>query len=390
MLEPAFKDILFKLIGTRSYTGEEANIVREIIGVMESLGYDEAYVDEVGNVIGVLHGTKEGAGKCLLFDGHIDTVEAENKEEWKATDPFTPLIKDDLLYGRGASDMKGAFGSMVYGLSQLSRDSFSGDIYVSGTVHEETAEGFSILPLLKKVKPDVVIIGEATKLQVNTGQRGRGEVVLKTFGKSAHSSNPDVGINSVLKMMKALQAIEGDYVVKEDVLGKGILVLTDIISTPYPGASVIPRVCEVTFDRRLLLGETRESVLAGIDEVLAPIKKEDEAFNYELYFRENSIETYKGYEITGDKFYPPWKIDEESQIVKGALKALKSVGIDEGTSSYSFCTNGSSSAGILEIDTIGFGPGRESEAHITDEYIKISDLEKAAKGYEAIARELLQ
>lgn len=389
-MEKDFQDVLFKLLQTSSYTGKEGNVVQVILGLMEELGYDEFFVDEVGNCIGILKGTKEGANKTLLFDGHIDTVEADNVEEWTVTNPFTPLIKDGKLYGRGASDMKGAFGSMLYGLSLVDKKSFSGRIVVSGTVNEETAEGYSIQPVLERIKPDIVIIGEATNLALNIGQRGRAEIVLRTLGRSAHSANPAVGINAVLKMNKALTALEENYVIREDVLGQGILVLTDIISTPYPGESVIPRVCEATFDRRLLLGENRESVLKGLTEVLEPLKKADQDFSYEVFYRENAFKSYHGYEMKGDKFYLPWKMEETSEEVLKAGAALEKAGFKNNLSSYSFCTNGSSSCGLLGIPTLGYGPGRETEAHITNEYISVSDLEIAKKAYGVLALGLLE
>ena len=263
-------EITSKLINTRSYTGEEKYIVETIKALMETLGFDDIFVDEAGNIVGGIHGDSEG--KTILFDGHIDTVEANNISEWNNNDPFNAYVKDGKLYGRGASDMKGAFASMLYALSKIDRKKLKGKVYVSGTVNEEVAEGYTIKVVTKKLKPDLVVIGEATDLNINIGQRGRGEIYLNVFGKSAHSSNPDIGINSVLKMNKALTKIDSGYKAKEDALGKGILVLTDIISTPYPGESVIPRMCTATFDKRIILSETKEGIREDIRNILDPLK----------------------------------------------------------------------------------------------------------------------
>ena len=381
-MDKEFQKIVFQFIERKSYTGQEKSMVETVKKVMKSLDYDEIIIDDAGNIIGGIHGLEEGP--VVLFDGHIDTVEADNVSEWTES-PFSPYIADGKLFGRGTSDMKGAFAAIVYAAGTLERGKLKGSVYVSGTVHEETSEGYSINNVLDIVKPDVVVIGEATGLRINIGQRGRGEIVLETYGKSAHSSNPNIGINSVLKMNKALLAIEEKYVEKEDVLGKGVLVLTDIISTPYPGQSVIPRVCQVTFDRRLLLGETRENVLEGIEAVLESLKEQDSEFSYKLYFRENNFKTYTGFSFSGDKFYPPWKIDEEDTVVVKAKEALIKAGIKPEISVYSFCTNGSTTCGERGIKTIGFGPGREQEAHITNEFISINDLEKSIIGYRFLA-----
>ena len=381
-MDKQFQEIVFQFIKSKSYTGQERSMVEVVKKVMESLNYDEIIIDDVGNIIGSIHGLEDGP--AVLFDGHIDTVESDNFLDW-AESPFSPYIADGKLFGRGASDMKGAFAAMVFAAGTLERSKLKGSVYVSGTVHEETAEGCSINNVLDIVKPDVVVIGEATELRINIGQRGRGEIVLETYGKSAHSSNPNIGINSILKMNKALLAIKEKYVEKEDILGKGILVLTDIISMPYPGQSVIPRMCKATFDRRLLLGETRRNVLEGIESVLEPLKEQDSEFFYKLYFRENNFKTYAGFSFSGDKFYLPWKIDEKDRVVVKAKEALTKAGIEPDIGVYSFCTNGSTTCGERGIKTIGFGPGREQEAHIANEFVSINDLEKSIVGYRFLA-----
>ena len=377
------KNILFKLIDTKSYTGNEVDIVSTIKTLMEELGYDEIIIDDAGNIIGAIHGSNEGA--TILFDGHIDTVEADNILEWHNQDPFKAYEKDGKIYGRGASDMKGAFAAMLYALSQVDRQKLKGSLYISGTVNEEVAEGFTIREVTKRIKPDLVVIGEATELKVNIGQRGRGEISLTTYGKSAHSSNPDIGINAVLKMNKAISAITDKYIPDEDVLGKGILVLTDIISEPYPGESVIPRRCKATFDRRVILEETKESVIESLRNILDPIKLEDKDFEYSIDYAKNDFITYKGYKIKGDKFYPPWKISEDSDLLKRISRSFAAEDLDFKIGYYSFCTNGSSTCGIDEIETIGYGPGREVEAHITNEFIEVEQLMKAVRGYQALA-----
>jgi putative selenium metabolism hydrolase len=377
------KDILYKLINTKSYTGNEENIVNTINSIMEELGFDEIIIDEAGNIIGAIHGNQEGAN--ILFDGHIDTVEADNLMEWHNNDPFMAYEEDGKIFGRGASDMKGAFAAMLFALSTIDRNKLKGNVYISGTVNEEVAEGYTIRAVTNRIKPDLVVIGEATQLNINIGQRGRGEISLTTYGISAHSSNPSIGINAVLSMNKAISAITEKNVPLEDVLGKGILVVTDIISSPYPGESVIPRLCKATFDRRVILNETKESIIEGLRNILDEIKEKDKEFVYSIDYAKNDFTTYKGYKIMGDKFYPPWKINEDNELLKKIQKSFSEKGLKFETGYYSFCTNGSSTCGLDCIETIGFGPGREIEAHITNEFIEVEQLEKAVTGYQALA-----
>lgn len=377
------KEILTKLINTKSYTGDESNIVTTIKTIMEELCFDEIIVDIAGNIIGAIHGNHDGA--TILFDGHIDTVEAENIFEWHNHNPFDAYEKDGKIFGRGASDMKGAFAAMLVGLSSVDRNKLKGSIYLSGTVNEEVAEGYTIREVTNRLKPDLVVIGEATELKINIGQRGRGEISLTTYGRSAHSSNPDIGINAVYKMNKAISAIINQYKPGKDVLGKGILVLTDIISSPYPGESVIPRTCQATFDRRVILNETKESVLESISDILEPIRIEDVEFEYKLEYAKNDYVTYKDYKIEKDKFYAPWKINEKSEVLTKISNSFNNAGLEYKTGYYSFCTNGSSTCGIDGYKTIGYGPGREVEAHITNEFIEVEQLMEAVKGYQTLA-----
>ena len=134
-------------------------------------------------------------------------------------------------------------------------------------------------------RPDYVIIGEATNLALKIGQRGRGEIVLETIGKPAHSANPEKGINAVKKMMKLVAALEDIVPDEQPNLGKGIMELTDIVSAPFPGASVVPERCIATLDRRLLVGDTKDSVLDPIRQRIDLLSSQDPQFHAKVYFR---------------------------------------------------------------------------------------------------------
>ena len=280
--------------------------------------------------------------------------------------------------------MKGALAAMIMAAGCLASDKRpAGDVYVSGTAMEEISEGCALSYIIEKVKPDYVIIGEASLLNLNIGQRGRGEIVVRTKGKPAHSSNPEVGVNAVYKMMKLIEGIRRIPVSRHEMLGDGILELTDIISSPYPGASVVPELCTATFDRRLLINESEETVLEPIRKLIDELKKEDPQFDAEAYIAGMDLEFYTGYKTKHLKFAPAWCLDKErnAELINCALEALRTAGLDPRVSSYKFCTNGSASAGIHKIPTIGFGPCAESQAHVVDEYVEIDQLEKACAGY---------
>lgn len=376
-----------QLVNCKSYSGEE-EAVAHIIEAYGKTYFDDVQVDRLGNVCLVMNGVE--AGKTILLDGHIDTVPV-NEKKWQS-DPFQVLETEDRLIGRGTSDMKGAVASMIRAAIAFKEDTngkFKGRIVVSCSVHEETFEGIATREVSKVYQPDVVIIGEATDLNLNRGQRGRAEIVVETYGTSAHSSNPQAGVNAVLKMMDFLNEVKKVENPTHDVLGEGILVLTDIISSPYPGKSVVPDLCRVTFDRRTLVNETKESTLAPIMAILDRLAKENSDFHGKAFYAVGSEKCYTGEVIEAERFFPAWLYDESSAFVAEPLAALHEAGIPSELSHYSFCTNGSHFAGEANIPTIGFGPSLERLAHIDNEYILKDQLIKATIGYQAIIKSLL-
>ena len=378
-----------RLIQAKSYSGEEREVVEVIKEEMNRFGYDEVTVDAYGNVIGCIRGKRPGPR--ILLDGHIDTVPVQEPERW-SYDPFGGEVREDRVCGRGTSDMKGAVAAMICAAAayadNCNRD-FAGALYVAGVVYEELYEGVSARKISEFVQPDYVIIGEASNLNLKIGQRGRAEIVLETIGKPAHSANPEKGVNAVKKMMKLLAALE-DYVPEEQPeLGKGIMELTDIISAPYPGASVVPERCIATLDRRLLVGDTPESVLKPIQEHIDRLAAADPDFKAKVYLRSETKTCYTGNEIYAERFFPGWYFDRNSDFVQKSFAALQTLGRNPVITTYSFCTNGSHYAGEKGIKTLGFGPSLESLAHTVDEYVLIDQLNGSADGYMKLIDALL-
>ena len=357
---------------------------------MEENGFDQVYIDKYGNIIGKIKGKRPG--KKLLFDGHIDTVPVGNESEWTHA-PFAPETCDGKLYGRGTTDMKGAVAAYTVAACHFAKDfdrDFAGEIYVDGVVHEECFEGVAARSISEYVKPDYVVIGEASDLNLKIGQRGRAEIVLETFGKPAHSANPEKGINAVYKMAELIGEIRKLTPTEHPVLGKGILELTDVKSSPYPGASVVPEYCRATYDRRLLVGETKESVLEPIQKLLDEKMKEDPELKAKVSYAYGKEKCYTGETIQGERFFPGWLFEEDADYVQAVKKELESMGFTPKITKYNFCTNGSHYAGEANIKTIGMGPSVESLAHTVDEYCTLEALEKVAGCYYGIMKALLK
>lgn len=378
------------LIRCQSVSGQEGEAAVTLVKAMEEQGFDSVTVDKYGNVVGIIEGNRPGP--CVLLDGHIDTVPVPDASVWSVP-PFDALIKEDRIYGRGASDMKGAVAAMTAAASwfaaEQNRD-FAGRICVSGVVHEECFEGIASREISAVVKPDYVVIGEASELNLKIGQRGRAEIVVETIGKPAHSASPELGINAVHQMMRLVEGIAKLPELEQPVLGKGICVLTDIKSTPYPGASVVPSNCRVTYDRRLLVGETPESVLKPFEKLIGELEAGDPNFKAKVYFAQGQEACYTGESISGTRFFPGWLHDIEEPFLQAVLGELNSCGLSPEISHYAFCTNGSHYAGERGIPTFGFGPSKEHLAHTIDEYIEIGQLNDGTRGYYAILKALLK
>lgn len=376
-----------KLIRAESISGNEGKVAELIKTEMEKLKYDEVYIDEYGNVIGKIKGNGD---KSILFDGHMDTVGIPDPAKW-TVDPFGGIIKDGKLYGRGTSDMKCALAAMIYAAAELKENNINldGDVYIVGVVFEEIFEGMGLGKVLDHITPDLVVIGEASQFTLNIGQRGRAEIVVETQGINAHSSSPERGLNAVYKMAKLILQLQKISLPTHAKLGKAIIELTDIISSPYPGASVIPDRCKATYDRRLLVGESPESVLQSITDCIENLKLEDNSLQASVKFAEAVERTYTGAILGGERYFPAWLIDRDTKIVQKAMKGIKKAGIEPVLKCYSFCTDGSESAGRRGIPTIGIGPSLETLAHVVDEYIEICQILSAEKVYYEIVKSYL-
>lgn len=379
-----------EMIRAKSYSGQEQDAGKVLENFFRANGYDEVIRDRYGNVIGHIRGKQPGPK--ILFDGHMDTVPVTDESEWPFP-PFEAVISEGRIYGRGTSDMKGALSAMACAAAfyrEQTGGDFPGDIYVAGVVHEECFEGVAARSISEIVKPDYVVIGEASGLNLKIGQRGRAEIVVETFGRAAHSANPEKGINAVYKMAEVIQAIRKLVPPEHPVLGKGILELTDIKSSPYPGASVVPEYCRATYDRRLLTGETKEEVLRPLEELCVKLEAEDPELKVKVSFARGKEICYTGNEIEGERFFPGWLFDREEPYIQNVYHALTANGYTPEITQYNFCTNGSHYAGEAGIRTIGLGPSRENLAHTVGEYIEVDQLLKVSDCYMLVMDALLK
>jgi putative selenium metabolism hydrolase len=377
---------LADIIERPSLSRRENEVVQRIGEEMATLGYDEVLVDPLGSVVGRI-----GDGPVrIVFDSHIDTVDVGDPSSWK-TEPFRAEIKGGVLYGRGASDNKAATASMVHGAAlarRLGADLSKVTLYVVGTVQEEDCDGLALEYLLTEVlpRPDVVVLGEATNLQVYRGHRGRAEFAVHTRGRAAHASAPERGVNAVYRMAPIIQQIEdlNERLAVDSFLGKGTIVVSKV-DVQTPSLNAVPDGCTIYLDRRLTIGESVESATAELEAL--PASQAGEA---EVELLRYDGTAYTGLSRSVDKYFPTWVIPEDDPAVQAGVEAGdRALGHRPNVGRWVFSTNGVASAGRLGITTIGFGPANEIYAHSSDDQCPLSDLAPAAAWYAAFPDQYL-
>ncbi len=368
-----------ELVRLPSLPGQERAAAAAVEARMHALDYDEVWTDECGNVVGMRRGTQ--IGPTILFDSHMDTVEITGHANW-THDPFGGVLEEGRSWGRGSTDMKGALAGTVVALGRLSRDEFRGTLAVSGTVGEEVLEGAALSHVIARVHPNFVVICEPSECMLGIGQKGRTGVWVSTTGRSAHTSNPQLGDNAVYKMIPVIERLRAMQLPGDPIIGQGVMELAEIQSFPFPGKSIVPDGCRARFDRRLMRGETMESVLDSFRQALTGLK------DWSVEYTTARVDCYTGKVLEQPDFFPAWALDQESDWYAKAVRGLESVGLLCGHFVAPYCTNGAYSAGVAGIPTIIFGPSTIRLAHAVDEYIEVADLMCGAEGFVGLARAL--
>lgn len=378
MIDPV--ELTRRLVAVPGTSGREDEIAQTAADVMHQLGFARVDTDHLGNVIGIAGPLEHTGPPAVLFDGHLDTVPVTGS--W-TVDPFAGVIRDGRLYGRGTTDMKAGLAAVLAGVADVAAEGLKRPVAVSATVLEETVEGAGVAAVCDALSPERVVICEPTGLAVNVAQRGRAEILLTVHGVPAHAAHPQAGRNALLDLAAVITCLTTRPTPHQELLGDGILVPTDVITDPYPSISLLPTSATVRFDRRTLVGETAASIMDDLRAALAPL-----GMDVELTIAADPVTTYTGQEITSPRFLPAWRIDAGEPLVEAARQALRKSGAAVSLGAYGFCTNGSETAGVRGIPTIGLGPGQEDGAHVVDESIEIDQIEAAARIYRNLTVEL--
>lgn len=366
---------LSKLVKIKSLSMEEKEVQYELKRQMEEAGFDEVFIDGIGNVIGRIGNGK----KILAIDGHMDTVDVGNLDNW-SFNPFSGEIKDGFVHGRGTVDQEGGPAAFVTTGRILKELGFDRDltIYFVGSVMEEDCDGLCWKYIIEedKIKPDFAISTEPTNLNIYRGHRGRMEIHVHFKGLSSHGSAPERGKNAIYMASRAALEIEklNERLATDEFLGKGSVTISEIISGS-PSLCAVADYARIHLDRRLTWGETKESAVKEIEEIVKDMDAKVEVLYYDGI-------AFTGNHYGMEKYYPTWKIPVDHKAVTTGEEAfIKLFDKKPLVDKWTFSTNGIALNGMYGVPTIGFGPGNEVMAHAPNEKVPVSDLVAASAFY---------
>jgi putative selenium metabolism hydrolase len=384
-LEKDTANFLMDMIRVPSFSCKEKDVIQVIKKEMEKIGFDEVRIDGLGSVIGRI-----GSGKRVMaFDAHIDTVYPGEMSLWDF-DPFTPKLEDGKVWGRGSVDQEGGMASMLYAGKIIKELNLNNDftIYFTGTVMEEDCDGLCWQYIIneEKIKPELVVITEPTNMNIYRGHRGRMEILVSVKGLSCHGSAPERGDNAIYKISKISLEIEklNERLITDEFLGKGTVCVTQVFFNS-PSQCAVPDAASIQLDRRLTFGETKESAVAEVKEACKLAGYPDakvEVLKYEE-------KAYTGLVYPTEKYYPTWKLPEDSVYLKDSVSVYINLFDKEPVvDKWTFSTNGVAIAGMHGIPCIGLGPGNEVFAHAPNEACPIEHLSQAAAFYAGLVAKL--
>ncbi|WP_027483089.1 ArgE/DapE family deacylase [Deinococcus pimensis] len=300
-----------------------------------------------------------GGGRSLILCAHLDIVGTEGMEE-----PFTPVVRDGRMYGRGTYDMKGGLAACLLALLDTKNANLRGDVILTAVADEEHAS-LGIQAVLRRLTADAAIVAEPTELDVCVAHKGFTWHEITTFGRAAHGSRPDLGVDAVTHMGRVLGQLETlsrDLAAREPhpLLGHGS-VHASLISGGQELSSY-PERCTLMVERRTLPGETPETVTREIDALL-------DGLRHDADFRAEHRLT-----LTRDAF----GVSADEPIARSLRQAAADeLGMAPRVTGLPFWMD-SAFLAAAEIPTVVFGPCGAG-AHATEEWVDLASVEQCRR-----------
>jgi acetylornithine deacetylase len=313
-----------------------------------------------------------GEGPHLLLNGHTDTVSVAGM----SVEPFSGEVRENRLWGRGATDMKGPLACMLAALLKLQKckDEWHGTVTVGCVIDEET-EFRGILKLIEDNAPwDFAVVGEPTRLRVVRGCKGCLRFVVRVCGRAAHSSDPSQGRNAIVGVAPLLEALQTFF---NDEIGQftreGFSPCTGSVGLIEGGSAtnIVPDECAVTSDIRTVPGQSSAETLAAMET-----------------FVRHRVGEREGFEIIFD---PPFHDSSnfETPTDHPLVQAACSLCDQPEPETVPFGCDASKLA-AADIPTIIFGPGDIAQAHTKDEFISLTELAAGTAAYVNLTKTILK
>lgn len=372
-----------QLIQIPSVSGDEKGVMEYASNLLIDMGlHVEMYGSGERPIIYAC--VNPGADKQIIFNGHLDVVPIAKPDAW-SKEPWNPVEEEGRLYGRGSSDMKSSCAVMIH-LLEIVKDlglPISVGVHLVPDEERGAEEGSKIL--VEKIKagelrrPDYVVLGEQSNLQVRVAERGMFGFQVKFYGRAAHTAASRVnGINAIAKASKGVLALEHHIDKFHEWIGHPMQSVNII-----QGGTVfnqVPAECTISVDRRLIIGETADDVVAEVKADLDKAGEGDSDWSWEIVA---SKDENGDWQYTPANYTPP-----DTELGKAFMKAVKTgLGIEPEV----YVTWAGSTDGRLYrqagIQTIGFGPIGFG-AHGPDEFVFIDSLGKTARVWVAVVHEL--
>lgn len=379
----AFAQDLIRIPGP---SGGEGAVAARLLEELQTLGFDELWRDAVGNVCGLVRGRGEGA--TVMLSSHLDVVDVGDPSSWEYP-PYKGVIAEGYLHGRGAMDIKGPLALQTYAAAHFLHERAAGDVIVGHTVYEERAGwGMSHLLAAGQVRPEVVIIGEATAGDVCIGHRGRAELIVEARGVAGHASAPERARNPLDLLEFILPALRefAATLPSDPILGPSTLAPTAIETLPR-SKNVIPDRARITLDWRILPGLTPEAALESVRAFLEPRVELPEGYGLEVRLATERQQTYTGESQERDLFTHGFLLEPEHPVAVAAATAVaEATGRQPALRPWTFATDGGQTCGRYGIPTIGYAPGEERHAHTNRERLSLDAARMAYQSYPALIR----
>ena len=376
-------EISKKLIRVPSVTGNERNVVLLAQDIIRDLGIDTKLygTDERPILTAAINSKSE---KQLVFNGHLDTVPTASLDDW-SNDPYDPQIIEGKMYGRGSSDMKASCAVMIHILEILNILGTSIGVGVHLVPDEEKGAQHGTRILLSEMdkgnfrRPDWVVIGEKSNLKIRVAERGGWGFKVKFKGRATHTAYARTeGINAIAKASKGVVALEKHIDKWHPWIGSPVLSVNSIQAGT--AGNQVPDECTIGVDRRLIPGETPDTVELEVRRALDDAGRGDPDWRYEIIASKD---------VNGNWVYNPANYTDPDSVLGKAFHNAVRKALSREPELFVEWAGGTDGAYYRKagIETIGFGPHGE-HAHGPNEFVYVDTLVDQAKVYLSLINEL--